>query len=176
MLMADDNHKPEERTMTVTPLDLRQAKFATAMRGFDKSEVTAFLGEAGDNFEQAVRENERLRQEIARLEGALQQSRELEGTLKSTLMNAQRVADDMRENARKEAALIVERAQARAEDIQREIEGLHLRRREVETSVEAIISTLTHALEFVREQEQPARAPGLRADVVSGFSRTSRSA
>jgi cell division initiation protein len=157
MLMADDDRKLEERKLSVSPLDVRQAKFATAMRGFDKREVTAFLGEAGDSFEQAVRENERLRQEIARLEGALQQSRELEGTLKSTLMNAQRVADDMRENARREAALIVERAQARAEDIQREIDGLRVRRREVETGVEAIISTLNHALEFVRQQPQNDR-------------------
>ena len=154
MLMPDDDRKPEERApLAVTPLDLRQAKFATAMRGFDKSEVATFLLEAGESFEQATRENERLRQELARLEGSLSQYRELEGSLKNTLLSAQKLADDMRENAAKEAKLIIEKAQARAEDIHREIEGLRIRRREVETSVESIISTLHHTLDFVREQD-----------------------
>ena len=93
-----------ERTLTVTPLDLRQAKFGTAMRGFDRAEVTTFLLEAADGYEQALRENERLRQETVRLEASLNQHRELEGSLKSTLMSAQKVADDMRENANQEAA------------------------------------------------------------------------
>ncbi|MGE0444888.1 MAG: DivIVA domain-containing protein [Vicinamibacterales bacterium] len=156
MFKPDDAPQPRG-TMTVTPLDLRQAKFATAMRGFDKNEVSAFLLETADGYEQALRENERLRQELARAEGALAQSRELEGSLKNTLVSAQKVADDMRENAQREAALILETAQVRVEDIQREIEGLRLRRREVEAGIEAMISTLHHTLDFVREQDARER-------------------
>ena len=85
-----------ERHLTVTPLDMRQARFATAMRGFDKTEVTAFLEEAASDYEQALRENDRLRQQIARLEASLTQYRELEGGLKSDAVSAQKVADDMR--------------------------------------------------------------------------------
>ena len=156
MFKPDD--APQNRgPITVTPLDLRQARFGTAMRGFDKNEVSAFLLETADGYEQALRENERLRQELARVEGALAQSRELEGSLKNTLLSAQKVADDMRENAQREAALIVEKAQARAEDIQREIEGLRLRRREVEAGIEAMISTLHHTLDFVHEQDARER-------------------
>ena len=90
---------PADRHMSVTPIDMRQREFGSAMRGFDRGEVTAFLVEAAGEFELALRENDRLRQEIIRLETSLQQYRELEGSLKSTLMNAQKVADDMRENA-----------------------------------------------------------------------------
>jgi len=157
-----------ERHLSVTPLDLRQTQFGTTMRGFNKAEVTALLLQAADDFEHVLRENERLRQEILRIEASLNQFRELEGSLKSTLISAQKITDDMRENATQEAArlvreaegraeLIVEKAQSRVEDAQREIEGLRLRRREVETSVEAIISNLNHTLEFVREQEQRER-------------------
>lgn len=157
-----------ERHLTVSPLDMRQPRFGTAMRGFDRTEVTAFLEEASTDYENALRENERLRGEIIRLEAALNQFRELEGSLKSTLMSAQKVGDDMRDTATKEAArivreaegradLLVERAQARLEDIEREIDGLRLKRREAEVSIEATISTLHNTLDFVREQERRER-------------------
>ena len=157
-----------ERHLTVSPLDMRQPRFGTAMRGFDRTEVTAFLEEASTDYENALRENERLRGEIIRLEASLNQFRELEGSLKSTLMSAQKVGDDMRDTATKEAArivreaegradLLVERAQARLEDIEREIDGLRLKRREAEVSIEATISTLHNTLDFVREQERRER-------------------
>jgi cell division initiation protein len=153
-----------ERHLKVTPLDLRQPRFKTAMRGFDKAEVLALLEEIASDYENALRENDRMRQELVRLEAALNQHRELEGSLKTTLMSAQRVADDMRATAQQEAACIVreaegraemmlQKAQARVEDVQREIDGLRMKRRETETSIEAVISTLHHTLAFVREQE-----------------------
>ena len=157
-----------DRSLKVTPLDMRQMKLSTTMRGFDKAEVTALMLEAADGYEQALRENERLRQDLVRLETALTQYRELEGSLKSTLMSAQRVADDMRENAAQEAArivreaegkaeLLMQRAQSRLEDVQREVDGLKMKRREAESSVEAIISALHNTLEFIRDQEERER-------------------
>jgi cell division initiation protein len=154
-----------DRTMPVSPLDLRQAKFRTGLRGLDRGEVEAFLLEAAGGYEQALRENERLRQDVVLLEGSLNQYRELEGSLKTTLMSAQKIADDMRENAAQEstrlvreaegrAELIVQRAQARADDVQREIDALRLKRREAEVNLESLISVLHNTLDFVREQEQ----------------------
>ena len=46
-----------DRRSAPTPLDLRQAKFGTAMRGYERAEVNAFLLEAADGYEQAMREN-----------------------------------------------------------------------------------------------------------------------
>ena len=154
-----------DRALAVTPLDLRQAKFRTAIRGVDRAEVAAFLLEAADGYEQSLRENDRLRQELVRLEASLNQYRDLEGSLKNTLMSAQRVADDMRENAAQEAARIVreaegradmalQKAQARLEDVQREIDALRLKRREAESNLESIIAALHNTLEFIREQDQ----------------------
>lgn len=157
-----------ERQVGVSPLDVRQAKFGAAMRGFDRAEVTTFLLEAADGYEQALRENDRLRQEIARLEASLQQFRELEGGLRTMLVSAQKVADDMRENAQQEATRIVREAegrselllqttQAQAEDMQREIDGLRLKRREAENHLEASIGSLQSTLEFIRGQESRDR-------------------
>lgn len=154
-----------DRHSAPTPLDVRQAKFSTSMRGYERAEVNAFLLEAADGYEQAMRENERLRQEVARLDASLSQYRELEGALKGALMSAQKVSDDMKETASLEAARIVREAEGRAElitakaqaaleDIQREIDGLRLKRRESEVALESIIAALHNTLEYVREQDQ----------------------
>jgi cell division initiation protein len=150
--------------MNVSPLDLRQQKFNTAMRGFDKVEVTAFMVAVADDYESALRETDRLRQENLRLEALLNEHREHERSLKATLMAAQRLADEIRNTAQQEAQrilrdaegrseLLLEKTQARLEDIQREIDGLKLKRRDVETSIEATIQTLRNTLEYVREQD-----------------------
>jgi cell division initiation protein len=150
--------------MNVSPLDLRQQKFSTGLRGFDKTEVAAFLAAVADDYEAALRETDQLRQENARLEALLNEHRESERSLKSTLMAAQRLADDIQANAQQEAQrivrdaerrseLLLEKTQARLEDMQREIDGLRLKRRGVETSLEATIQTLRNTLEYVREQD-----------------------
>jgi cell division initiation protein len=157
-----------ERNMAVTPLDVRQAKFNTSMRGYDRQEVSAFLAEAAEGYDQALRENERLRQEVARLEGSLSQFKDLEGSLKNTLVSAQKLADDLRENAQQESGRIIRDAEARADvivqkahgrlaDVQREIDGLKMKRREAETSIESTITALHRTLEFIRENEQRDR-------------------
>ena len=165
--------------MNVSPLDLRQQRFSNALRGFDKVEVTSFLMAVADDYEQALRETERLRQEVARLEGIVGGHREQEKSLQSTLLTAQKLADDIRQsadksgeeirrNAEEEARrmireaqgrsdLLLEKTQTRVEDIHREIDGLKLKRREVETSIESIMQTLRNTLEFVREQEARER-------------------
>ena len=154
--------------MNVTPLDLRQQKFKSAMRGYDRGEVDALLTEVADDYEGAIREADRLRQEVARLEDLLAEHRSEEKSLKNTLVSAQRLADEMRETAERDAQrvmrdaearadLLVQKAQSRHEDLQREIDGLRARRRETETSVEAIINALKNTLDFVREQDQKVR-------------------
>jgi cell division initiation protein len=152
-----------ERRMRITPLDVRQQRFKPAMRGFDRTEVVAFLTEAADDYELVVRENDRLRGDVARLEGLLAEHRSREANLRDTLVTAQQLSAQVREQGQKEAKLIVdeaqkrsalllERAQSRLQSIERDISELHLRRRDTEGSLEASIQALYRALEFVREQ------------------------
>lgn len=155
-------------TVTVTPVDLRQARFGTSVRGFDKSQVSAMLTEAADGYEQALRENERLRQELTRLEAALAQFRDLETSLKNTLISAQKATDDMKENATQEAArivreaegraeLIVQKAETRREELESDLSSLKSSRRDAEVSLEAIIATLNSTLDEFREQARAER-------------------
>ncbi len=153
-----------EKPMNVSPLDLRQQRFRNAIRGYDKIEVTSFLMAVADDYEQALRDVDRLRTDLTRMEAVLNEHREHERGLKSALMAAQKLADDITSRAEDEARrlireaqersdLILDKSQARLEDVQREIDGLKLKRRDVETSIEATIQTLRNTLEYVREQE-----------------------
>lgn len=150
--------------MNVSPLDLRQQRFRTAIRGFDKIEVTSFMLAVADDYEHALREMDRLRQDVARMETLLNEHRDSEKNLKTTLMAAQKLADDIKANAQEEArriireaegrsSLLLEKTQARLEDVQREIDGLKLKRKDAETTVEATIQALRNTLEFIREQD-----------------------
>jgi cell division initiation protein len=150
--------------MKVTPLDLRRQQFRTAMRGYDRHEVAAFLTEAADDYERALEEQDRLRQEVVRVEAVLTEHRSQEQNLRDTLLTAQKLADDIKSHAQQEAARIVRdadgradmvlrKAQTRLEDVQREIDGLRMKRREVERSLEGLVATLNSTLEFVREQD-----------------------
>jgi cell division initiation protein len=165
--------KPEsrpagDRPMKVSPLDLRQVKFRTSFRGFDRAEVAALMAEVADDYEHALLEVDKLREEMSRMEALLNQHREHERDLRNTLVTAQRLSDDIRANADAQARqiireaegrsdLLLQKTQARLEDVQREIDGMKLKRREVENTLEASIGTLRSTLEFVREQAQRER-------------------
>ena len=151
--------------MNISPLDLRQQRFRVRVRGFDRVEVASFLAAVADDYEQALRETDRLRQDLARMEAVLNEHREHEKNLRNTLMTAQKLSDDIKEHAGQEAKrimreaegradIVLEKTQLRVDDIQREIDGLKLKRREVETSIESTILTLRNTLDYVRERDQ----------------------
>ena len=157
--------QPPERVMRVSPLDMRQQRFRTALRGYDRTEVVAFLTEAADDYEHALREIDRMRTDLARMEALLGEHRDREANLRNTMLTAQRLADEIKESAQNEGKLIVREAQGRAdlliqkaqvrlEEIDRDINELKLRRRDVEGSLEASIQSLYRALEFIRDQDQ----------------------
>ena len=171
---ATETPTPEpERATVITPLEMRQTTFASGWRGYARESVRSFLVEASESYELALRENERLRHDIERLQGSIRQYQDLENGLKTTLVHAQKVAEDVRTNASQEADRLVKEAQGRAElmmmaaqnrveDAQREIDGLKLRRREAEANVESIISSLHATLEFIRDQQREPRVVPLR--------------
>jgi cell division initiation protein len=165
--------------MSIMPIDLRQHTFGRAMRGYDPEEVTSFLNQAADSYEQARRELDQLRQALSDARAQLAEHQEREATLRNTMLTAQRMTDQMHDAAQQEAriivreaesraalvvreaesraALVVEKAQARLEEIEREISELRMRRRDVEGALEGIMTSLQHALEFVRAQDRNER-------------------
>ena len=168
---ADDPVAPQppERVMRISPMDMRQQRFKTAMRGYDRTEVVAFLTEAADDYEHAMREIDRLRADLMRMEALLGEHRQRESNLRDTLLTAQRLSGELKEASQNEAKLIVreaqgradlllEKAQARLSEMEHDVNELKLRRRDAEGSLESSIQALYRALEFIRDQEQERTA------------------
>ena len=144
------------------------------MRGYDRGEVDALLAEVADDYEGALRETDRLRQEVARLESALAEHRSEEKSLKNTLVSAQRLADELRETgaagrpARDQGGRgprrpdWSRRRSCASRSCSARSTACKTRRRETETSVEAIINALKNTLDFVREQDARDRDDKIR--------------
>lgn len=103
--------------MRLTPLEIRQHQFTTRLRGFDASEVQAFLETVVADFEDVVRENAQLRREAERLARDLDAYRAREKTIQDTLTTAQTVVEQLKRTAIKESEAMIVDAELRAEKI-----------------------------------------------------------
>ena len=103
--------------MSLTPVEIRHVQLPRRTFGYDRKAVDSLLEEIAASFETVWRERADLRDEVEDLEGELTRQRELEGALRSTLLSAERLADDVRGQAHREAEVIVAEARARARDV-----------------------------------------------------------
>lgn len=103
--------------MKLTPIDIQQHQFAKVFRGVDRREVSDFLALVADQLAEATRDSNELRTEVKRLSRELEEHRDREETLKQAMVTAQRAIDEIREQATKEAQLVVTESEMRAEKI-----------------------------------------------------------
>ncbi|HEX5132491.1 MAG TPA: DivIVA domain-containing protein [Candidatus Krumholzibacteria bacterium] len=109
--------------MRITPLDVRKQEFRKVMRGLDADEVYAFLATVADEYEAVLNDNRALRERVLELDDKVQEYRSIERTLRDTLLTAERVTVESKDNARREANIIVKEAQLEAEKALRDITG-----------------------------------------------------
>ena len=97
--------------MRLSPVDIRQQQFATKMfRGFDPQEVDTFLDDVAEDFESLLRENAALREQLSSHEERSRGMSETEKTLRDTLVTTQRLAEEMKEGAKRDAQLLLREA------------------------------------------------------------------
>jgi cell division initiation protein len=99
------------------PADIRRKEFKGGFRGYDANQVDDFLDSIADEFERLFSENRRLTEEVVSLRERLGQFEELEDSIRTALVHAEQVSRDLRQNATKEAELIVREAKERAHRI-----------------------------------------------------------
>jgi cell division initiation protein len=109
--------------MRMTPLDIQQQRFRARWRGLDKSEVDAFLHLIAAEFEGMNREISELRDEQRHHKRLVEEYREREEALKETMITAQRVTEEITKAAKKEADIIIGRAELEAERIVEHAQG-----------------------------------------------------
>lgn len=148
--------------MKVTPLDIQQQQFKTRFRGFDIREVDAFLEQMAETVESLHKENQNLGDEVRRLELEIQGYRKREETFKRALLNSQKVLDQMKDNARRSAELIIAEAEVKAEKIlnkahnrlaqlHEDITELKRQRTQIEVQISSIIEAHSRLLEIGKE-------------------------
>jgi cell division initiation protein len=149
--------------MALTALDIQQQRFRTKVRGIDPKEVHTFLEQAAAAFEDLQRENHRLTDEVRQLRGEIEEHRKREGTFKRALMHSQKVLDQMKVNAEKQADLIVAEAENKAEkllhqaqhrlaQLQEHITKLKGQRVQIEVEIGSVIESHRRLLTLGQEQ------------------------
>jgi cell division initiation protein len=99
----------------------------TGFFGYKRAAMDRLLDEIAVSFEDVWRERADLADKIEQLETDLVRYRELEALLRTTLVSAERASAEMREQARREADLILGEAHAEARKIQRDSIAEHER-------------------------------------------------
>jgi cell division initiation protein len=128
--------------MRITPHDIRQQQFSSKMlKGYDPQEVDAFLDDVAEDYEALLKEVALLKEQIVTQEERSRGVAERERSLQETLATAQRLADDMKNSAKREADLIVGEAELRGEKAM-----------EASRGEEARLRADVHALKRMRRQ------------------------
>jgi cell division initiation protein len=164
--------------MRLTPIEIRQHRFNTRVRGFDRDEVEAFLETVVADFEELVRENAQLRREGERLSREVDALRGREKMIQETLTTAQGVVDQLKRTAIKESETIVVDAELRAEkvlaearqrraDLSHEIAELRHTRARLDSDLRKTLdgyARLIDAFQDAREARNQAPAPPANAE------------
>lgn len=104
--------------MRITPMDIRQQQFTVRMfRGFDVQEVDTFLEDVAQDYEALIKENSLLKEQLAVLEERTRGLEDREKVLQQTLVTTQQLTEEMKDGARREAALILREAELEGEKL-----------------------------------------------------------
>jgi len=113
--------------MSITPIDIQQHQFKTSLLGYEKSGVDQFLEMVAEELVRLQRESQDLREELIRVRATLEELRSRESSLKETLMTTQKVTEELKFNARREAEIMITDASLRAERIVRDAEDRRIK-------------------------------------------------
>jgi cell division initiation protein len=103
--------------MNITPLDIQQKRFHMGFRGYERHEVDGFLDLVRDEMEQLLREVTELREFRETYDQRMNEIKEREETVKNTMIMTQKLSEDMKETARREAAVIIKDTEVRSQQI-----------------------------------------------------------
>jgi cell division initiation protein len=162
--------------LSISPLDVRNQIFKKKLRGYDADEVKIFLDAVADRMEDMIRERENLEQENAALREKANTFADLEATLRDTMVTAQKISDEARVNALKEADTLRRQAsldaQAKFDEARKKVEDVVRAHEHTRAQTMAFISKLRSLLEghlsFLGSIESEVRSENkIRSEVRS---------
>ena len=156
--------------MKYTPLDVRHQEFPGGIGGYKRLDVRTFLNEMADDLEGLLQQRQDLNERLMALEGRLTEYRQSEDDLRRAVVSAERISQELRENARREAELITAQADAYRDGVTQQADarsvGLEARH-EARTSE---LETLHRARATELEAAHQGRSTQLEASYRARFS------
>jgi cell division initiation protein len=158
--------------MTLTPVEVRHLEMRRGLLGYRRSHVQRTIEEIADSFEAVWRERSELGERVHELETEVSRHVELETLLRSTLVSAERAAQDMKEQARREAEVIVAEAGAEGRALVRdaiaEKEHILAESRRIRTIMRAALEVLSEGGEHETVDEEAEAAEASIAEHPAG--------
>ena len=151
--------------MKLTPVDIQQHQFRVKFRGFDVQEVDGFLEQMSDAFGALMDEQDRLKGEVDRLKAEVKGYREREETFKRMMLASQKTIEQMKDNARKRAEVIIAESEVKAEKIlnkahtrlaqlHEDISELKRQRTQIEIQIRSVLEAHNRLLDMNKEENQ----------------------
>ena len=130
----------------LTPLDVRKKKgdFRRVMRGYDAESVDNFLEVVVVRMEELVRQNSALSAKVDAMSGSMAEYRERERAMNEALVSAQQLREEVRDQARREADLLLREARAQGDRIVADA------KRQVSLALEALRRIQGQRVRFLR--------------------------
>ena len=135
--------------MTITQVELHHLRLKRGLLGYRRGPVDELIVEIAESFEEVWRQRADYADRIEQLEGELSRHRDLESLLRTTLVSAEKSAHELKDQAKREAELVVGEAHAEARAVTRaaaaERERLVAEARKVRALLEAALDAVDDA-------------------------------
>jgi cell division initiation protein len=135
--------------MALTPVEIRHVKLGRGLTGYRRTATDRLLEEIVDSFEEVWRERADLQDKNERLESDIARYRDLETLLRKTLVTAERSAEELQEQARRQADVVLAEARVEARKITQDAFADRDRLRAEASRIRALLRS---ALEVTGEQ------------------------
>ena len=158
-----------DESFHLTPLDVRRFDFGSAMRGYDRVRVDQFRDQVAAELERLIKQQQSLEAKAQGFHEQLRAFRERDKALSEALVSAQRLGNEVKEQAQREAHLLVREAKADGEEIvasarasvakiAKEIDVLVKQRRAFLVQLRAIIERHLAEIEVAEASPPPGRS------------------
>ena len=144
--------------MTISKIDLLNRKFAKRLWGYAPEEVDQLMAEVAEMLGAVAEERKHLIKKVKRMESSVEEFRQRDETLRDTLMSTQKMVDDIKGGAQREAQLLLDEARGKAEgmvqqghnrlaQLYEDIENLKRQRSQFEIQLRGLLETHLRVLD-----------------------------
>lgn len=149
----------------ITAVEIQKREFPIGRKGYPPEAVRGFLNSVAEDFQALVRENSELETRLRRLEEENLEHRDRERILKETLLSAQRISEEMKSNARREAEVVLRQAELAGQQlttealqqsakVERAIRDLKLQRANFRLKLRSMLEMFQTVLDFDEEEDE----------------------